>query len=166
MPSTTYAFFRRAILERKLIVCRYQGKRREIAPHILGFKNRIEKALVFQFGGETNSTLPPGGEWRCFALKDVVDRPCWTANGTPARRTARRRPASISSMSTSIFRRRCGEAWSLLRSFPRKRKCQSVFALGPRLRRDERKECTSPKIKHLRRQSLRRVNAAALPRNG
>ena len=73
MPSATYALFRRAVLERKLIVCRYQGKRREIAPHILGFKNRAEKALVFQFGGETNSSLPPGGEWRCFALKDVVD---------------------------------------------------------------------------------------------
>jgi hypothetical protein len=73
MPSTTYAFFRRAILERKLIVCRYQGKRREIAPHIVGFKNRIEKALVFQFGGETNSSLPPGGEWRCFTLKEVMD---------------------------------------------------------------------------------------------
>ena len=72
MPSATYAFFRRAILERKLIVCRYQGKRREIAPHILGFKSRIEKVLVFQFGGETNSSLPPGGEWRCFTLKDVV----------------------------------------------------------------------------------------------
>ena len=84
MPSATYALFRRAILERKLIVCRYQGKRREVAPHILGFKNRIEKALVFQFGGETNSTLPPGGEWRCFALKDVVERGRWTANGTPA----------------------------------------------------------------------------------
>ena len=73
MPSATYAFFRRAILERKLIVCTYQGKRREIAPHILGFKKRAEKALVFQFGGESNSTLPPGGEWRCFALTDVVD---------------------------------------------------------------------------------------------
>ena len=73
MPSATYALFRRAILARKLIVCRYQGKRREVAPHILGFKNRIEKVLVFQFGGESNSTLPPGGEWRCFALRDVVD---------------------------------------------------------------------------------------------
>ena len=67
-----YALFRRAIRERKLITCTYQGKRREIAPHILGFKKRLEKALVFQFGGETNSTLPPGGEWRCLALKDVV----------------------------------------------------------------------------------------------
>jgi hypothetical protein len=73
MPSAAYALFRRAILDRKLIVCLYRGKRREIAPHILGFKNRIEKVLVFQFGGETNSKLPPGGEWRCFALKDVED---------------------------------------------------------------------------------------------
>lgn len=73
MPSATYALFRRAILERQLIVCRYQGKRREVAPHILGFKKRDEKALVFQFGGESNSILPPGGEWRCFSLKHVVD---------------------------------------------------------------------------------------------
>jgi hypothetical protein len=73
MPSAMYALFRGAILERKLITCSYQGKRREVAPHILGFKRRAEKALVFQFGGETNSSLPPGGEWRCFALQDVVD---------------------------------------------------------------------------------------------
>jgi hypothetical protein len=71
MPSATYALFRRAILERKLIVCVYHGRRREIAPHILGFKNREEKALVFQFGGETNSSLPPGGEWRCLSLDGV-----------------------------------------------------------------------------------------------
>ena len=73
MPSPTYTLFRRAILERKLITCLYQGKRREVAPHILGFKKREEKALVFQFGGETNSKLPPGGEWRCFALSEVED---------------------------------------------------------------------------------------------
>ena len=71
MPSATYALFKRAILERKLIVCVYQGRRREIAPHILGFKDKAEKALVYQFGGETNSKLPPGGEWRCFALEAV-----------------------------------------------------------------------------------------------
>ena len=71
MPSATYSLFKRAILERKLITCVYQGKRREVAPHILGFKDKTEKALVYQFGGETNSTLPPGGEWRCLALDQV-----------------------------------------------------------------------------------------------
>jgi hypothetical protein len=73
MPSATYDLFRRAILERRLISCMYQGRRREVAPHILGFKNRAEKALVFQFGGETNSKLPPGGEWRCLSLSEVKD---------------------------------------------------------------------------------------------
>src|SRR5215210_2546241 len=72
MTSPTYQLFKRAILERKLIACICQGKRREIAPHILGFKDKAEKALVFQFGGETNSSLPPGGEWRCFALSEVT----------------------------------------------------------------------------------------------
>jgi hypothetical protein len=73
MPSATYGLFRRAILARKLIVCRYRGRRREVAPHVLGFKNRTERALVFQFGGETGTALPPGGDWRCFALEDVED---------------------------------------------------------------------------------------------
>jgi hypothetical protein len=73
MPSATYSLFRRAILERKLITCVYHGKRREVAPHILGFKNHQEKALVFQFGGETNSFLPPDGEWRCLLLEDVAE---------------------------------------------------------------------------------------------
>ena len=71
MPSATYSLFKRAILERKLMACTYQGKRREIAPHILGFKDKAEKALVYQFGGESNSVLPPGGEWRCFSLAAV-----------------------------------------------------------------------------------------------
>jgi|SRR5687767_9069777 hypothetical protein len=71
MPSATYALFKRAIRERKLIVCVYQGKRREVAPHILGFKDKQEKALVYQFAGESNSVLPPGGEWRCLSLEAV-----------------------------------------------------------------------------------------------
>jgi hypothetical protein len=71
MPSATYALFRRAIRERKLISCTYQDRRREVAPHILGHKDDAEKALVFQFAGESNSRLPPGGEWRCLFLTNV-----------------------------------------------------------------------------------------------
>jgi len=73
MPSSTYTVFRQAMLGRKLISCTYQGRRRDVAPHILGFKQKAEKARVFQFAGETNSSLPPGGEWRCFALSEVGD---------------------------------------------------------------------------------------------
>jgi hypothetical protein len=32
----------------------------------------IEKALVFQFGGGSGSSLPPGGEWRCLSLAGVT----------------------------------------------------------------------------------------------
>jgi len=73
MPSATYKLFRRAILGRQQIVCTYQGYRREICPHILGHKDGQEKALVFQFAGETGSSLPPGGEWRCLSLDQVSE---------------------------------------------------------------------------------------------
>ena len=73
MPSATYRLFRTAILERKQIACEYDGCRREVCPHVLGYKDGAEKTLTFQFGGESNSGLPPGGEWRCFALADVLN---------------------------------------------------------------------------------------------
>ena len=71
MPSETYRLFRSAILARKQIVCIYRGKRRELCPHILGYKDGKEVALTYQFAGESNSTLPPDGEWRCLSLVQV-----------------------------------------------------------------------------------------------
>jgi hypothetical protein len=58
--------------ERKQIVCLYGGHRREACPAILGFTRKAEKALVFQFGGDSGSGLPPGGEWRCLSLAGVT----------------------------------------------------------------------------------------------
>lgn len=71
MRSATYELFHTAILERKQIVCEYGGCHREVCPHVLGHTGREEMVLTFQFGGESKSGLPPGGEWRCFALADV-----------------------------------------------------------------------------------------------
>jgi hypothetical protein len=71
VPSATYRLFRTAILQRRQIVCEYDGCYREVCPHVLGYKDGAEMALTFQFGGESKSDLPPGGEWRCFALADV-----------------------------------------------------------------------------------------------
>jgi hypothetical protein len=73
MPSPTYQVFRTAILGRKQITCIYRGKRRELCPHVLGTKGGQEKALAYQFAGESNSGLPPGGEWRCLRLVEVRD---------------------------------------------------------------------------------------------
>ena len=71
MPSATYLLFRQAILSESQVACFYNGRTRELCPHILGHKEGHEKVLAFQFGGETNSELPPGGEWRCLTLADV-----------------------------------------------------------------------------------------------
>ena len=73
MPSPTYLLFRAAILGRKQVTCLYHGKRRELCPHVLGTKNDQERALAYQFAGESNSTLPPTGEWRCLRLDEIRD---------------------------------------------------------------------------------------------
>jgi predicted DNA-binding transcriptional regulator YafY len=73
MPSATYKLFRQAILDRKQITCTYQNLYREICPHVLGHKDGHEKALTFQFAGQSTSRLPPAGEWRCFFLAEVSD---------------------------------------------------------------------------------------------
>jgi hypothetical protein len=71
--SETFKTFHRAILDRNQITCTYDGKYREICPHILGHSSGVEKALVFQFGGESTKGLPPGGQWRCLFLSDIAD---------------------------------------------------------------------------------------------
>lgn len=71
MPSSVYGVFRQAVLERKQLTCIYQGLNREVCPHTLGYKDGKEKALVFQFAGQSSKGLPPGGEWRCLFLDQV-----------------------------------------------------------------------------------------------
>jgi hypothetical protein len=69
--SETFRLFHRAILERRQVICLYKGYRREVCPYILGHTAGAEKALVFQFAGESGSKLPAGGEWRCLFLDEV-----------------------------------------------------------------------------------------------
>jgi hypothetical protein len=71
MPSSTYILFAEAMAARKQIVCLYDGKRRELCPIVLGHSQGQEKALTFQFGGQSSKGLPPGGEWRCLFLEKV-----------------------------------------------------------------------------------------------
>ena len=71
--SETYNLFREAILGEKQVVCSYDGFRRELCPVILGMKDGEEKALVFQFAGESSKRLPSGGEWKCLTLSKVTD---------------------------------------------------------------------------------------------
>ncbi len=73
MPSAAYEIFRRAILERKQVLCRYKGLRREVCPHVIGWKDGCEKVLAFQFGGESSQALPKDGEWRCIFVEEVTE---------------------------------------------------------------------------------------------
>lgn len=72
-PSLTYRLFEQAMTERKQIICMYDGYRRELCPIILGHSQGEEKALTYQFGGESRSGLPSRGEWRCLFLSNVSE---------------------------------------------------------------------------------------------
>jgi|SRR5215469_572541 len=73
MPSSTYNLFAQAVTERKQILCTYGGYRRELCPIILGHSRGEEKALTYQFAGESESRLPRGGRWKCLFLAKVSD---------------------------------------------------------------------------------------------
>ena len=73
MPSLVYTLFAQAMAGKKQILCDYNGFRRELCAVILGHSSGQEKALTFQFGGESKSGLPRGGKWRCLSLDEVSD---------------------------------------------------------------------------------------------
>ena len=76
--TTAYAILRNAIASRNQIACTYNGLTRYCCPHSIGYKNGVAHVLMFQFAGQSNSELPPGGCWRCLDVADlngVVARP-------------------------------------------------------------------------------------------
>ena len=69
MPSATYNLFRNAILAEQQVVCSYDGRTRELCPHIIGTnKDGEEVVLAWQFAGESSGKLP---QWRCLRLANV-----------------------------------------------------------------------------------------------
>jgi hypothetical protein len=84
MRSATYTLFRNAILAEQQVTCSYDGRRRELCPHIIGTsRNGEEVVLAWQFAGESSGPLP---QWRCLKLANVRsatarDGP-WFAGGT------------------------------------------------------------------------------------
>jgi predicted DNA-binding transcriptional regulator YafY len=71
VPSEYYALCFDAILGRKQLAFTYRDRRREVCPHVLGHTKGKEMLLGYQFAGETNTGLPPGGEWRCFQVAEM-----------------------------------------------------------------------------------------------
>jgi hypothetical protein len=70
MPSRTYELFAEAMAARKPVVCMYQGHPRALCPIILGHTAGAEKALTWQFAGES-SKGPVRGQWKCLSLAEV-----------------------------------------------------------------------------------------------
>jgi hypothetical protein len=69
MPSATYTLFRNAILAEQQVICTYDGRDRELCPHIIGTnKDGEEVVLAWQFGGQSSGRLP---QWRCLKLANV-----------------------------------------------------------------------------------------------
>jgi len=63
-----YDVIRQAIIDRHQIVCFYNGFHRYCCPHTIGRTNGTSRVLVYQFGGNSSSGLPAGGEWRCMDI--------------------------------------------------------------------------------------------------
>lgn len=72
MPSATYETFRQAILQRKQVVCDYDGFSRELCPVVLGRTSGRERVLAYQVGGSGSKGLPPGGAWKCLTVSRVT----------------------------------------------------------------------------------------------
>jgi hypothetical protein len=84
MPSATYTVFRSAILAERQVTCVYDGRYRELCPHIIGTnKDGEEVVLAWQFAGESSGQLP---QWRCLRLHNVRDAQArdgkWFAGGS------------------------------------------------------------------------------------
>jgi hypothetical protein len=58
MPSATYNLFRHAILAEQQVVCSYDGRTRELCPHIIGTnKSGEEVVLAWQFAAMAMSEI-------------------------------------------------------------------------------------------------------------
>ena len=69
--SAIFRIFWAAILERQQLTFTYKGLDREVCPHILGHKEGEEKALVYQFAGESSGKLPARGQWKCLYVAEA-----------------------------------------------------------------------------------------------
>ena len=93
-PEEIHRVVSAAAVQHRPIIALYDGRRRLLCPHVLGY-NQPGEWLVFcyQYGGETkDGPLPSGGAgvWRCLALKklsivEVLDGPWRTESHAPQR---------------------------------------------------------------------------------
>ena len=73
--ADTSEIIRDAIWTKRQVVATYRGYRREMCPHVLGWKHGRQQALFYQFGGGSKSGLDPVGSpknWRCIPIDALL----------------------------------------------------------------------------------------------
>lgn len=76
MQSEAYKLVRDAVCNKMQVVATYDGYRRELCPHKIGWKNGKPQALFYQFAGHTSSgeiKVPTAGSWKCMAIAKLQD---------------------------------------------------------------------------------------------
>ncbi len=72
----TYATIRKAVIDKHQVTGNYHGYRREMCPHVIGYKNGEAHVLCYQFGGDSQSGLQPDGSpqnWRCIRIAEFTN---------------------------------------------------------------------------------------------
>ena len=74
-PDEIHGLVRAAAVQHRPVAAFYDGTRRLLCPHVLGYNQPgAWRVFCYQYGGETrNGPLPAGGEgiWRCLALRKL-----------------------------------------------------------------------------------------------
>jgi hypothetical protein len=72
--ASTYQIIRQAVLDHRPLTALYDARIRRFCPHAAGLdKAGTLRVLGLQYGGDSTSALPPGGDWRCFRLTGLAD---------------------------------------------------------------------------------------------
>jgi predicted nucleic acid-binding protein len=70
--STAFQRLSEAIIHRMPVTLTYEGRQRQVYPHILGHAGREERALAFEYDGSKSSKRQ--GQWCCLRLSEIDDK--------------------------------------------------------------------------------------------
>ncbi len=72
--AAAYRLIRQAIIDHCCLTAVYDARVRHFCPHAIGLdREGFVRVLGLQYGGESGSALPPGGNWRCFRIAGLEE---------------------------------------------------------------------------------------------
>ena len=70
--SAAFKLLSEAIVNHRPVKLAYEGRQRQVYPHILGHAGREERALAFEYDGSKRGKRQ--GEWCCLRLSEINDK--------------------------------------------------------------------------------------------